>query len=422
MIKLKSKSGFAILLSLLALCLDVRPALAGIGSGAPGQREEKSADEPLKKVMHDFLRLMDKLRPYLLNDAAFANKANESFILDWLEEVRRDVAKGRAAARAQSSAFNLTLDEFQQHLAETESHFRAGKKTSARQMLAATTQLCISCHTQLPPVLGVSSPLSGNLQGESLSGRAKVELLNDADYRFITHQYESALLIYNHLIRDFAERQMGLDQLRQILRKKLIILAKVKQDPNYIQESLDLDLKNKNLPDYARQNIKEWLSYVRRWKKDHRQVDQMDDRAILQWAQKELARATRRREEAVADGQVIRLLRISGVLYRRLHRLSPGPDQGRYLLLLSRCERFLNDQFFYGLSELFLKQCIHDNRASMVARDCYRELEDTIEFAYQSTTGLEIPEKVQQELDRLRKEVGLAQNKIKSEEGKRNHD
>jgi hypothetical protein len=236
-----------------------------------------------------------------------------------------------------------------------------------------------------------------------LSSLSPAKKLLEAEYFFISHQYLAALVLYNQIIRDYEPKNLRVDELNRALRRKLMILVKVQQDPRKAMESFSQDLLNKDLPIFARKNIEAWLVYLKAWSLEKLPVDKMSDDKFISFAQEKLSRSTSDRAIAVSDPHVVNYLRFSGMLYRRMHARPESSEYGKMLLLLARCERFLNNEFFYSLSDLYLKQCIRRYGAVDIGRECYKELEAGVQYAYTGTTGLEIPPAVQLEMDQLKK-------------------
>jgi hypothetical protein len=99
---------------------------------------------------------------------------------------------------------------------------------------------------------------------------------------------------------------------------------------------------------------------------------------------------------------------LRGQLHRLAYQenqLQAQDDRAELLYWLAICDRVLEYQFQYSLSELYLKECIVGYPGSKYARQCYNELERDMVFSYSGSSGTHIPEDVKNSLETLKQSL-----------------
>ena len=345
-----------------------------------------------KALMHFFYGEISQLRPYLVSEEKFADPKAQALIKKSLENLVQKTDSLHPPAEIEASpGFKTTFYLIADHFKKTQEVFLAGELEYARVRLNGTTNLCVQCHTQVP------DKKSNFGFGATATELSEVNYPN-AEFLFITRRFDSSLNQFDQLARNYPKSGLKSDELNDLYRKKLAIFARVKRDPTLAINNLTEDLKNSNLPADVVANLKSWIETFNKFKSEGVQLNKMNDRELMAYANKNLSLEPSRKI-APANPEAVKLLYLSGLFYERLMKDPHGKNSGEWLYYLGLCEKSLSNLYWYSLADIYWKECIVTNAKTPIAQRCYKAYDESMRAKF---TGEPSPS-VKQSLEVLKK-------------------
>lgn len=370
--------------------------LCGVGLTAFSSDNKQGG---LVNVMHGLAKTLDKLRVF--SDGG--PKMTDEELGQELKELKTRIAAVNPDQVPAGRTYRITLKALQQHLAETERIHRVGNQQYAQWMLKATTSLCVMCHTQMPR----SQKLQSFWTYKPLAPKGR-NAYSDAEFLFVTRRFDEAIPYYDDVIRSYPLNELTPVEIDQSLRRKVTYFARYKRDPAGAIASLEGDLKNQKIPEAIRRNTQAWIGLFRKLSREKKlDLEKMSTTEVLKWANDQFKKTLWDKMIPAEDPRVVTHLYVSGILYETLFTRPSDANTPDFLLLLARSENILNQQFFYSLGDLYLRECVTEFPKSAAAKSCYKDLESSLNEAYRSTTGLQLPEEIKSELKGYRERIGI---------------
>jgi hypothetical protein len=190
-------------------------------------------------------------------------------------------------------------------------------------------------------------------------------------------------------------------------KRKVAIFARVKRKPKAAIESLSGDLKNKQLPEYMKKNLESWIAIFRMWDKEKKTINPMKatDQEILSFVDKAMKKGLWEKMQDSENPKMVTYLRVSGVLYDYFQKNPKTKIAPNILYWLAVADKNLNNNFFYSLAELYLKECMIHYPTTAIAKKCFMEYEDIIKTSFSGSAGMDIPGDVKKELKNFSERV-----------------
>ncbi len=379
-------------------------AILVIYTGLLSQAQQTNSHADAKPTMHKLFKAIQDLLPYSLSEEKFTDPKNVSFIQKKLKELSEISDKIDHTSLVKSPTFKASRQALKTHFSEIERIYRIGNRNYARWQLNSTVPLCMSCHTQIPTE-SRRWDLS-NITTGSYNDYEKAELL------FMGRDFDSALKYYDLVIRDFPQNKIQVQYVEKSLERQLVIYSRVKRNFDKGIESLQVDAKNKNLPEYLQKNIKAWIALFRIQKRDgYPDPTKRDDAKIKKYAEKILNRNLWDDMVDANNPRLVKVLTLSGVLYEYLNNFPETPLKPEILRWLAECDRSLQETLFYSLSDLYLKECMENFSDTPVAKKCFEDYKESLTFSYSGSSGTHLPDDVKKELEDWHKKIFKNLNK-----------
>jgi hypothetical protein len=202
---------------------------------------------------------------------------------------------------------------------------------------------------------------------------------------------------------------LTLAQLETAFQRKVAIFARVKRDPAAGIVSLMADDKNKGIPEFLRKNIKAWVALFKEWKREpSMKISKLTDESVLKFAREKLKPGLWDKMVDAENPRTVSYLRVSGVLFEYLSLHPSTKAAGEILYWLAICDRGLNNNFFYSLADLYLRDCMTNFSSDPIAKKCFKEYEEYTISSYSGSSGVNLPATVSQEIERYRALVNKA--------------
>jgi hypothetical protein len=375
---------------------------------SPLRGESKKPYKSTNEAMVDIFNSFSILLPYAANQMKFNDPNSNDLIVGHLSKIHNSFKSAKHLKRMNRPGFNPTYNIIVNHLDNTIKAFQNNNKPFARVRLRATTQMCMSCHTQLSN----KTPSKALKSFKMLSQKDFMNNFEYGNYLFLTHQYKDAANVFEKEIEFRIENNRKLEQLHKSktthylnstveksLRRIITIYTKINYQP---KKAIKLLKKYKSAPYLSRplkQDIQDWLLSLKEWTKKKFNGKITNEKKLTEFITKYLAPLeTNQSVDSSAD---IPLLIASGAMYKYLDKNSNSPQSGNILYWLSVVDKQFNFSSFFDLSEVYLKQCIINNQKTTIAKKCFNRLKENITIGYSGSSGTHIPKEERQELARL---------------------
>lgn len=395
-------------------CLFLSVAYAKDNKNPSGQKPTQEVDTltqkwPDKTLMQSVFSSFTQLIPYMSSREKFKDKNNQAKILSHMAMISKAFDSANHSSAINDGGFRPTLKIMQEHQKTMSVAFAKGHKDYALSRLRASATLCISCHSQLPKEKGVSF----SLMAATVTKRQFANDFEYGEYLFIMRNYNKALITYNNAIDEVLSKahkakgsqkemyKVAGPQTRLIsdaLKQILIITLKVQNDPKRAKLLLEEIKGKEDLAHFLKEEIN---GYVK-------QLDTMgltplnspnNDKELDRWVKANLEKS-----KSLAPEELdLELLTASGVLQRYLNSHHSSKDASKIFYWLSISERPMMKSYFYNLADIYLKECIERDPKNIFAKKCLDEYKDQLSFGYTGSSGTNIPEDEQKELQRLEK-------------------
>jgi len=361
------------------------------GSAEPAQ---VSPQQPSPKgLMDEFLGEITALKDLMMSEEKFTDKKNELEIsrhLKRMSEVSKKVAHNPAI---DAPVFRPSAQVLQDHIGETERVFRSGNKSYARWMLNSTLSICMSCHTQV-------TTGSRELWSTALVDNYKSEF-DQAEFLFTIRNFSKAHDLYKKTIVGYPKNKLPADKLETALEREVSYFARINRDATGGINTLTGYQKVKSLPPYLRADLKSWINQFKKWKaEDIFELKDPTEDQVKIFIQKHLEKPSH--DQNADNPNVVNDLYASGILYEFLSRHPKTNLTPDILYWLAVCDRGVNNNFFFSLANMYLKDCITQYPKTQAARKCYKEYEESTIASYSGSGGTHLPDDAKEELSHLK--------------------
>jgi hypothetical protein len=367
-----------------------------------------------KKVMQKALDSIIHLAPYMSNEMRFKDPDNEKIISLHLNKIVENFKSAKHVTKLERPGFSPNFRMIKDHLDDTLLNFNNHNKSFARLRLAATTSLCLSCHTQLPK----DHLTSYILNSEAVTPKSFENSYEYANFLFLLRSYRKAIKTYKISITDRLAKQAELKKIQKILgetsghydkvlynsfKNILIINAKILRTPKKAIKLFNSYLSVSLVPKYIKTDLKIWIKELRKWDNSNDlNIKFTSDKDVGSFIQKYLVKLDQE-GMALATGEYdVDLLITSGILSNYLTDHPKTKYAPEILYWNGISESRLSKNMFFTLGDLYLKECITRYPKSKVAIKCYNEYENEIQFRFTGTLGTQIPKSKKQELKKLK--------------------
>jgi hypothetical protein len=354
----------------------------------------------VKPLMAQFLANIQALQPYMSSEKAFSDPANSAEIGNRLSSLARGVDSLNHFDALKTPGFAVSAGVLQDHVRQTNAAFRRGRTEYARSLLNETVQTCISCHSQLP---------SGASAIVVPPDQVKGSLLDRADFLFATRQFDEALKLYDQVLSETKPKatQGGVipyEPAEPALKRELAIYLRVRRDPEGAARTLERQLENATLPVALRDSMRQWIAELRK----PGLAPGFDPKTVpfaelKTYATKILGEDLKDMNLFSSPSKAASYLLLSGILYETLQAQRKDVPTSDVLFWLAKCDRGLNQDFFFSMSDLYLQECIRRAPHTPIAHKCFREFEESVTLQYTGSRGTDLPDDMQALLASLRR-------------------
>lgn len=359
----------------------------------------QTAKSEAKNIMDGVYGSFIKIIPYIYSDEAKIDSlkkdpAQKSELIKNLTDISEFFKSARHVEYFQRPGFRPSLDTINKHIDDTLNSVKSNNYVFAQKRMKALTSLCISCHSQLSDVA------SENAFGNAITKAKKDKFESDyayGNYLFLVRRFGESENYFDLAIQDALKKHND-QELYPSLRRIISIHTKIEFNPKLAQAFVLKYQMNKELPGLAREQVGVWSKSLKKWMN----FNPKKVKSINTFIQTYLAPLEANKDKMMSGENDITLLVASGVLSKYLNDNPKSKNVPEILYWLSIAEHRLSNSFYFSLSDLYLKDCIRLYPKSAIAKKCYQEYADNIEFGYSGSSGTDIPAEEKQELEDLK--------------------
>jgi hypothetical protein len=368
-------------------------ALISFNSLAAFAENPQNDKIPIKATMHFFYGTLLDLKPYMVSFEDFKNPNNKTKIMTTLKNLDTKLMEMEPQKIKNTSSFGATYGLISRHLRDTQELFEAGVYEYAWDKLNATTGLCIACHTRIPEKI---ETIPWKVLKDKIDKKPN---FRDAEFLFLSHQYEKAIEQFDDIIAGYTANQ-SIAEIKLSLERKLAFYARVSRNPNQAIQSFNQNLKNKNLPKEITKTIKTWIESFKAWSKEPSQdLKKLNDNELLSWVKTKVDSKLFGKKLDMNDPYLVDLLKNSGILYERLFGTTSAKSDAtaEMLYLLAKIEQDLAPIRFYSLADVYFKECITEYSKSPIAKKCFVDYSVSIKSKF----GSNIPDSMNKSIEAM---------------------
>lgn len=346
--------------------------------------------------MNKAFRALSDLIPFITDEKAFEEKKNEEQIQKGMSELQVAFKSAKHDMLLKEDLFAPSYALINDHIAGSLEAFKKGKKDYAHWRMREITSLCLDCHTRLP-----ASMASSFQNGEAAIDRSKFEnVYNLGIAQLIVRQYVDAKASF---LRSIDERLIKQEPKDIILpfKQLLLIDSKIQRNPTNLLALIKTYEGKKSLPEEVKSALAAWKPRLQYWQKQKGLVTGLgSEKDVKKFIETHLLPL---KKKSLTPGNEVDLLIASGLLSNYLfinHNAKSGPEITYWI---GWSEKYLKRDNFFGSGDLFLKQCIVRHSKAPIAKECFNEYKESVEFEFSGSAGTDIPEDVQRELKHFEK-------------------
>lgn len=275
-----------------------------------------------------------------------------------------DMIKDGAAPNA-DPIITFTAQQFNQELQSVSQMLSSGHLQPAQNSLSQIGNYCISCHSRADRG-SKNFPMAWATNLSALSTTQKIQ------YSLANRQYESAHKETEKLIKDETLVAQDPNSWISTVQKDLSVIIRAEQDLPHAQKLIAEILTNKNLPEYMKYDIKSWAKSLTAWQKETKKSK--ESTRDLEFVKKLIDQA---RATPYSQGQAafVIYLRASGILHELLESSRNSPTYSSTLYFAGIAADALKSVDVWKLGEHYFEVCIDNRPNSLIAQNCYHQLE-----------------------------------------------
>ncbi len=347
--------------------------------------------------MNKAFNSLTELVPFITEKSRFMEKKNEKLIASELKNIKDAFNQSKHETILKQDLFAPSYLLIKENLTSTLDAFNKGKKGYAHWRLKETTTLCLDCHTRLPEA-HASSFQDGTLQIEQ---KRFSDQYNLGIAQLIVRKYSDAKATFTRVIEDRLLKGQH-NELINPFKQIVLIHTKVQKDAEQIEVFLEHYINKKNFPTAEKEVLKTWSARLKKWKGNkYLKTIPSSDGEMTHFLNEVMSPLFKK--DVYVGNYDIDLLYSYGILSNFLFENPTSKLTPEIVYWLGLTEKNLKRENYFGSGDLFLKQCIRRYSKHPIAKKCFAEYEESVEFDFTGTGGTFIPDDIQDELDELEK-------------------
>lgn len=364
--------------------------LTYVGCTGASKSEDPTVQASWLNRMHRISMAMTKLQPVASDQKEYFSESNGEMIqiqLNELAQTSEDLAK--ETSNAQDPILLQTARSFAQDMAFASNQFRDGNRQASQYVVNNMSTYCISCHTRIDR--GTKDfPISWSFNPSTLSSRARTE------YYLANRKYDAAIKEVQMAIKSPTVIKLDPEGWRQTIERTLAVAVRVGKSVAQTTSLVGDIVENKSIPSYIRRDATGWLKDAQSWKLD-KPKKEMSDKQKYELAVR-LVEEGKLRQTPQSHSAIVSSLRASELLHEILDNTS-SKYYAEALYYAGMTSEQLRSLTVWSLNESYYEACIVARPHTVLAENCYAQLESSMNNRYSTFSGN--PELIELQKNRL---------------------
>ncbi len=270
--------------------------------------------------------------------------------------------------------------------------YRIGSYESAQFYLRELTQTCFACHSRMPSERSFDFGKQFFEQAETQG----LPALDAARLAVASRQFDAALRNYETLFRS-TDWDTGEMYAVGAFEDYLIVALRVENDFDRAIKTLEAFRDRPDTPRYLK-------TYVDGWVQSLREIQAQEIVSDDLGAARELMRQAQLRSLFPEDPKgLVHFIAVSAHLHRFIASNAEDPvKRAEAYFLLGVAESRITRSYWLSETTFFLENAIRLNPKSPMAKQAYAYLEEDILLGYTGSSGMHVPDDVQEYLQSIR--------------------
>ena len=355
--------------------------------------------ENLNQIMTRIGKTMVDIYPLVV-----AKRSLKQTEINIIENALASLSKLFTAAKPfikqKSDGYQVSYEFVSEYLEVVKSVLASQHIDNARSHLYALGEICTTCHTQDTTLRTL------------FSGTAREQFDTDyayAEFNYMTRHYTEAVKYYEkHLASPGKKTEI---EIIQPLQRIITIYTQVNNKP---AEGIALLKKYLKLKDHTMDTEIQLENWIRGLEQLNSSVLTNDKAitfdALKTYTEKYLGELDKLNIEIYSNAkQEVQRVWLRGQLYHYLNGKPAADEIPMILYWLSVADRSIAYNFYFSMTDLYLKQCVMKYSKHPYAHRCYREFREYVDYTY-TRSGDPIPEGIKKELRELKMKLSAKAN------------
>lgn len=354
-------------------------------------QENKQPDPavPTKKVMGEIYESLRSVLPYSLSQEKFSDPKSQKQIRENLKKLAESAKILPSHTEFHDATFKYLGGSLARDAKEIYRRFDRGNTREALYLIGALTDNCIACHSRLPSK--DSSRAEGLFKDIDI---ATLPLEEKARLYLVTRQFDKSMQAYKEAI--LSDRYTTANVcLADWISDYLAIAVRVKRDFPDVAETLTKFLSRKDLPLSAEHEARSWQNAALKFSK----VKELN--ADLPTVRKLIKEGKEQIQFPLDRQGLVHYLLASSLLHEFVQHSPKGIKASEAYYLLGVTESMTGRSFWLSQNHYYLETAIRSAPESKFAYMAYRQLEETILFENSGSSGVDVPQDLQEYLGEL---------------------
>ena len=356
----------------------------------------KIEQQNLNQIMTDIGKTMVEIYPLVVARKALTGSEIQA-IDHSLDRLSRLFAAAESFIKNKSDGYQISYEFVSEYLKVVRSVLAGHQIDYARSHLYALGEICTTCHTQDSTLRTL------------FSGTTRERFDNDyayAEFNYMTRNYDEAVKYFEKFLAS-PQKKTELEII-QPLQRIITVYTQVNNRPAEGVAKLKQYLKLKDHTMETEIQLENWIRGLEQLNSSGLVSDKpVTFEKLKQYTSQYLGDLDKLTIKTHSNArQEVQRVWLRGQLYHYLNA-SPGVDEVPMILYwLSVADRSIAYNFFFSMTDLYLKHCVLKYPGHPYAQRCYREYREYLDYTYTRHKEA-IPVGIQQELKQLKKALGI---------------
>lgn len=354
------------------------------------KEKEQKVSPSWAAQMQKTAKAFRELAPYLYSKEKFSNKSNTKVVEEKIQKYRdsiHEIKKTTAQKLLGKDPYVMKgIESLDDLVDRSYAFFKRGDRQNSRILLKATTNSCFKCHTRQD--IGPKALSWKNFDLDKIVENP----FERAQVLVAMRQYEPAKKeLIEFLEEREADHEYGMSY-EDALTYHLMISIRGNSDLKEALAFLQDRLNKAKLPTELKYTLRHWENDLSTLIKKNLKANIESVKTVL-----------KRNQKSYSERNMVNNLVATKILHQMLmSSKTTATSRAHSYLYLGKTYDQLVTAGFWDLPELYFELCIDEVPHSGLAKNCFKQLKETITLGYSGSRGTFIPVKEYRRLELLR--------------------